>query len=60
MAVPGADIVGPFPAPLQTQVVLTAGIGANTKEEAGARALIESLTAPGAASVIRAKGLEPI
>ena len=59
MAVAGLDVVGPFPAPLQSPVVLTAGVSAAAKQAAGGRALIAFLAAPDRAPLIRAKGLEP-
>jgi molybdate transport system substrate-binding protein len=59
MAVPGIDVVGPFPAEVQNYVVLTAGISANAKDKAAAQALIKFLTAPSAVPVIISKGMEP-
>ncbi len=58
-SVQGVDIVGPFPAELQTYIVLTAAVGRNAKNKAGAQALIKYLTEPAAISVIKAKGMEP-
>jgi molybdate transport system substrate-binding protein len=55
----GVEFVGPLPAELQTWIVLTAGIGTATKEAAAGRALIKFLTSETAASVIKAKGMEP-
>jgi molybdate transport system substrate-binding protein len=59
MAVPGIEVVGPFPKEIQSYVVLTAGVGANTKDKSASQALIKFLTAPSAAPVIKAKGMEP-
>ncbi len=59
MAVPGIEIVGPFPSELQSSIILTAGIAARSSDKGAAQALTEFLTAPAAAAVIRAKGLEP-
>jgi molybdate transport system substrate-binding protein len=59
MAVPGIEIVGPFPAELQTYVVLAGGVSASTNDKAASLPLLKFLTGPGAASVIKDKGLEP-
>jgi molybdate transport system substrate-binding protein len=58
---PGVDLVGPLPAELQnmTDFVFLAGIGANAKEPAAAKALIQFLLSPAAARVIKTKGMEP-
>ncbi len=59
MAVPGIEVVGPFPPEIQDYIVLTAGISANAKDKAAAQALIKFLTASSAVPVIKAKGMEP-
>jgi molybdate transport system substrate-binding protein len=59
MAVSGVEVVGPFPGELQAYVVLAGGVAANAKDKAAAEALIKFLTAPAAAPVIKAKGMEP-
>ena len=58
---PGIDLVGPLPAELQntTDFDFMAGIDANAKESAAAKALIQYLLSPAAARVIKAKGMEP-
>jgi molybdate transport system substrate-binding protein len=53
------DVVGPFPAELQQEVVFTAAIAANTKEAEAAKAFITYLTTPAATAVIKAKGMNP-
>lgn len=58
-SVPGVNVVGPFPAELQTYIVLTGGVSANAKDKAAAQALIKYLTTPAAISVIKSKGMEP-
>lgn len=58
-SVPGVEVVGPFPAELQTYITLTGGIGTMAKDKAAAQALIKFLTTPAAISVIKAKGMEP-
>ena len=59
MAVPGIELVGPLPAEIQLVTVSTVGIFAGTQQAEAARAFIEFLTAPAAAKVMKAKGLEP-
>jgi molybdate transport system substrate-binding protein len=56
---PGLDIVGPFPAELQQEVVFTAAVAVNTKEAEAAKAFINYLKTPAAASLIEAKGMNP-
>ena len=60
MTAPGLDVVGPFPAELQQEVVFTAAIAANTREAQAAKAFITYLTTPAASAVIRAKGMNPV
>jgi molybdate transport system substrate-binding protein len=57
LTAPGLDVVGPFPAALQQEVVFTAAIAAHTKEAAAAKAFITYLTTPAATAVIKAKGM---
>lgn len=59
MSVSGVDVVGPFPAEVQSFVVLTGGISTATSNKAQAEAFIAFLRSPTAAAIIRAKGLEP-
>ena len=59
LTAPGLDVVGPFPAELQQDVVFTASVAANTKEAEAAQAFITYLTTSTAAAVIKAKGMEP-
>ena len=56
---PGLDIVGPFPAELQQEVVFTAAVAVNTKEAEAAKAFINYLKTPAAAALIEAKGMNP-
>lgn len=60
LSVKGVQIVGPLPGELQSAFVNTAGVSATAKEPDAAKALIKYLATPEAASVIRAKGLEPL
>jgi molybdate transport system substrate-binding protein len=58
-SVSGLDIVGPFPAGLQSYVVLTGGIARAAGDPARARALLTFLTSPDRAAVIKGTGMEP-
>ena len=59
LTAPGVELAGPFPAELQQELVFAASVAADTKEAAAARAFIEYLTTPAAASVIKARGMNP-
>jgi len=59
LTAPGLDVVGPFPAELQQEVVFTAALAAETKEAEAAKAFITYLTTPAATAVIKAKGMKP-
>ena len=58
LATEGVDLVGPFPPELQTYVAFTAGLRTSAKQPDAARTLIDFLSSPEAASVIKAKGME--
>jgi molybdate transport system substrate-binding protein len=55
----GVDLVGPFPAELQQDLVFTAGISAHTRQADVAKAFIDFLTTPAATALIKAQGLNP-
>jgi molybdate transport system substrate-binding protein len=59
LTAPGLDVVGPFPAELQHEVVFTSAIAANAMEAEAAKAFISYLTTAAAAGVIRSKGMDP-
>jgi molybdate transport system substrate-binding protein len=59
MAVAGTAFVGPLPREIQSFTVFSSGIFADARHAAAARALVESLSAPAAARVMQAKGMEP-
>jgi molybdate transport system substrate-binding protein len=54
-----AELVGPLPAEIQVYTTYAAGVAAASKQGDVARALVKFLTAPAAADVIKAKGMEP-
>src|SRR3954447_10986472 len=56
---PGLDVVGPFPTEVQQDVVFTAALGADAKEAAAAKALLDYLKTPDADAVIKGKGMRP-
>jgi molybdate transport system substrate-binding protein len=58
LPVKGVTLVGPLPAPVQNTTVYAAGVGAAAREPAAAKALLEHLAGPAAASVLAAKGME--
>jgi molybdate transport system substrate-binding protein len=57
--VPGVDFVGPIPEALQTKIGFAAGLSATAKDPEAAQALIRFLTAPAAAPVLKANGVDP-
>jgi molybdate transport system substrate-binding protein len=59
LAVEGIDYVGPLPPDVQHITVFSAGIHAAAPSPDAAKALLEFLTGPQAAAVIRHSGMEP-
>jgi molybdate transport system substrate-binding protein len=59
LTAPGLDVVGPFPAEVQENVVFTAAVASNAENGAAAKALIEYLRGPSAIAVIKSKGMNP-
>jgi molybdate transport system substrate-binding protein len=57
--VKGVEVLGLFPKEFQKPVVMTAGIGAQAKDAAGAKALIAVLTSAKAAPAMKATGMTP-
>jgi molybdate transport system substrate-binding protein len=55
----GAELVGPFPKEIQLTTSFATAVGTNARETEAAKALIRFLTAPSAAEVFKAKGLDP-
>jgi molybdate transport system substrate-binding protein len=56
---PGVELVGTFPAELQQELVFTAAVTADSKQSDAAKAFIDYLTSPTAATIIKAKGMTP-
>ena len=59
LSVQGAELVGPLPPELQSYIVFTAGVSAQSSNQQAASELIKLLTGPGIGPVLRAKGMEP-
>lgn len=60
IAVPGLEILGPFPGSLAGTFVFSAAIGVDTRQTSGARALIAFLTTPAARAIIKDTGMDPM
>jgi molybdate transport system substrate-binding protein len=59
MPVAGIENAGPLPGNLQSTVVFAAAIMSGAKDAAASKALVDFLRTPAAATVIKAKGMEP-
>jgi molybdate transport system substrate-binding protein len=59
LTAPGVDIVGPFPAKYQQELVFPAALAADTKQKEAAKAFIEFIMSPAASVVVKAKGMTP-
>jgi len=59
LSVPGAELVGPIPAEVQSYIVFTAAVSPQSAHPQAARELIKLLTSPAAVPLIKAKGMEP-
>jgi molybdate transport system substrate-binding protein len=59
LSVPGAELVGPLPAEINSIVMFTAGVSAVSPNQQAARELIKLLKSPEARPVIKAKGNDP-
>src|SRR4051794_5129527 len=59
LTAPGLDLVGPFPAEVQQNVVFTSAVATDTKEAEIAKAFITYLKTPAAVAVIKARGMQP-
>jgi molybdate transport system substrate-binding protein len=58
LPVKGIEVLAPFPADVQTYIVMVAGVGRKASQASAGRDLIKFLTAPAALPVIKAKGME--
>lgn len=59
LPVAGAEVAGPFPADVQSYLVLTAAVSSASKNADASKALIKFLAGPAAVPVLKAKGMEP-
>jgi molybdate transport system substrate-binding protein len=59
LVAPGVELVGPFPAELQQELVFTAAVATDSKVADAAKALIDYLRTPAAAAAIKAAGMTP-
>jgi len=59
LSVPGADLVGPLPAEINSYIMFTAGVSAASPNQAAAREVIKLMKSPEALRVMRANGMEP-
>jgi molybdate transport system substrate-binding protein len=59
LSVPGAELVGPLPEEIQSYIVFTAAVAANSPNQQAARDLIAFLKSPAAVAAIKAKGMSP-
>ena len=58
-AVPGTQVVGPLPGEFNSRITFTIGIGSTCQNPAAAKALIDLMTSPAAAAVMKSKGMDP-
>jgi molybdate transport system substrate-binding protein len=56
---PGIELVGPFPADLQQELLFTAAIAGDTKAPDAAKAFIDYLKTPAGIAAIKASGMNP-
>jgi molybdate transport system substrate-binding protein len=60
LPIQGIDFVGPLPPEVQRVTVVSAGIAANAKDPAAARALVRFLASPAASGAVIKSGMEPM
>jgi molybdate transport system substrate-binding protein len=58
LPVKGVELVGPFPADIQSYVVMVGGVGTNARDKDAAKRLLDFVIAPANLPVIKAKGME--
>jgi molybdate transport system substrate-binding protein len=59
MTNPAVEVIGMLPAELQLITLYSAGVTASARQAEASQALIKALTAPSAAPIYKAKGLDP-
>jgi molybdate transport system substrate-binding protein len=59
LTAPGVELAGPFPGDLQSELVFTSAVAADSKQADAAKALLEYLKTPEATAVLKAKGITP-
>jgi molybdate transport system substrate-binding protein len=59
LPVKGITLVGPLPGEIQNYTVYAAGVGANAKQSAAAKALLDALSSPASAEMFKSRGMEP-
>jgi molybdate transport system substrate-binding protein len=59
LTAPGVDIVGPFPAKYQQELVFPAALATDTRQKDAAKAFVDFIMSPSARVVVRAKGMTP-
>jgi molybdate transport system substrate-binding protein len=58
-AVPGVEVIGPFPGELQVITVFSAALDAKAQNNDAAKAFVKFISGPAAAAAYKAKGLDP-
>jgi molybdate transport system substrate-binding protein len=58
-AVPGVEVIGPFPDELQVITVFSAALDAKVQNNDAAKAFVKFISGPAAAAAYKAKGLDP-
>jgi molybdate transport system substrate-binding protein len=56
---PGVDLAGPIPKELQSYINFAGGVATGARDAEGAKALIQFLSGPAIAPVLKSKGMEP-
>ena len=59
LPVHGVELVGPLPEGIQNYTTYAAGVSPKSRFAGAARTLLQTLTSPEAADVMRAKGMTP-
>ena len=59
LSVPGAELVGPLPAEIQSYITFTAAVSEQSPNQSAARGVIRLMRSPAGVESIKAKGMEP-